>query len=198
MLVYRVASGHNEGRQVAAISNAMFVDVPVPKCFPRQYRNKQAAGLPIYNNGFAKPIATLSAHVDCIPDRWIQPNTATWHGLTSFPGFELHDDWIDMTGLPPVRRIVTGHDAGGKAIVAFDTNPPITTNPSGTSLFTLVWTSEGVPADQRRSHRCRCARSGAYNARGIVAPGARHAARRRRSAASYQQPRLRHRHRRHD
>ena len=52
-----------------------------------------------------------------------------------------------MTGLPPVRRIVTGHDAAGKAIVAFDTNPPITTNPSGTSLFTLVWTSEGVPAD---------------------------------------------------
>ena len=51
------------------------------------------------------------------------------------------------TDLPPVRRIVTGHNAAGKAIVVSDTSPPVTANPSGTSLFTLIWTAEGMPVN---------------------------------------------------
>lgn len=52
-----------------------------------------------------------------------------------------------MPNLPPVRRIVTGHDAAGRAVIVSDTTPPVTTNPSGTSLFSLIWTSKGTPVD---------------------------------------------------
>jgi quercetin dioxygenase-like cupin family protein len=52
-----------------------------------------------------------------------------------------------MTALPPVRRVVTGHDATGKAVVVLDDIPPVRGNPSGTSLFSLIWTSQGNPID---------------------------------------------------
>ncbi len=49
--------------------------------------------------------------------------------------------------LSPVRRVVTGHDAAGKAVVIADTLLPTTANPSGTSIFSLVWTSDKMPVD---------------------------------------------------
>lgn len=52
-----------------------------------------------------------------------------------------------MTDLPPIRRVVTGHDAAGKAVVIIDDIPPVRGNPSGSSLFSLIWTSEGAPVD---------------------------------------------------
>ena len=52
-----------------------------------------------------------------------------------------------MTALPPIRRIVTGHDAAGKAVVIADSTLPTTSNPSGSSVFSLVWTSASAPAD---------------------------------------------------
>lgn len=47
----------------------------------------------------------------------------------------------------PVRRVVTGHDAAGRAIVQSDaafTPQPI---PSGDAAFALLWTTASVPAD---------------------------------------------------
>lgn len=49
--------------------------------------------------------------------------------------------------LPPVRRVVTGHDAAGKAVVISDASFPGVPNPKGTAQFTLVWTSASAPAD---------------------------------------------------
>ena len=49
--------------------------------------------------------------------------------------------------LPPIRRVVTGHDAAGKAVIIIDDIPPVRGNPCGTSLFSLIWTSDGAPAD---------------------------------------------------
>lgn len=49
--------------------------------------------------------------------------------------------------LPPIRRVVTGHDAAGKAVVLIDDVPPVRGNPSGTSLFSLIWTSAVTPVD---------------------------------------------------
>ncbi|WP_017670010.1 cupin domain-containing protein [Blastomonas sp. AAP53] len=48
---------------------------------------------------------------------------------------------------PPVRRIVTGHDAGGRAIIRSDDLLPVEPIPSGDAAFSLVWTTATVPAD---------------------------------------------------
>lgn len=52
-----------------------------------------------------------------------------------------------MTELPPIRRVVTGHDAAGKAVVISDATFDSVPNPKKTALFTLVWTSDGAPVD---------------------------------------------------
>ncbi|KQS03777.1 cupin [Sphingomonas sp. Leaf357] len=52
-----------------------------------------------------------------------------------------------MPTLPPVRRIVTGHDAAGKAVVLSDAAFDGVPNPSGTSLHTTIWSSQGLPVD---------------------------------------------------
>lgn len=48
---------------------------------------------------------------------------------------------------PPVRRIVTGHDAAGKAVFRSDDLLPVEPIPSGDAAFSLVWTTASVPAD---------------------------------------------------
>ncbi len=51
--------------------------------------------------------------------------------------------------LPPVRRVVTGHDADGRAIVTMDGDAPHRdVRPYG-SISTLVWTSDETPAEIR-------------------------------------------------
>ncbi len=52
-----------------------------------------------------------------------------------------------MTKLPPVRRVVTGHDAAGKAVVVSDQTFESVANPKGTALFTLLWSSDTSPVD---------------------------------------------------
>ena len=52
-----------------------------------------------------------------------------------------------IQNLPAVRRIVTGHNAAGKAIVISDGTLDARSNPKGTSRLTLVWTSLGTPVD---------------------------------------------------
>lgn len=48
---------------------------------------------------------------------------------------------------PPVRRIVTGHDAAGRAVFRSDDLLPVDPIPSGDAAFSLVWTTATVPAD---------------------------------------------------
>ena len=52
-----------------------------------------------------------------------------------------------MTGSPPVRRIVTGHDAAGRAVFTADDLLPVSPIPSGDAAFSLIWTTACVPAD---------------------------------------------------
>lgn len=52
-----------------------------------------------------------------------------------------------MKDVPPVRRVVTGHDATGRAIVVSDESFIGQPNPNGTAVLTTVWTSTGSPVD---------------------------------------------------
>ena len=49
--------------------------------------------------------------------------------------------------LPPVRRVVTGHDAAGKAVVVADSLLDGRPTPRGTSVLTLIWTTATAPVD---------------------------------------------------
>jgi len=51
------------------------------------------------------------------------------------------------SGLPPVQRVVTGHNAGGRAIFKSEDVTPTKLIPSGDAAFLLVWTTPTVPAD---------------------------------------------------
>jgi quercetin dioxygenase-like cupin family protein len=48
---------------------------------------------------------------------------------------------------PPIRRIVTGHDAQGRATFAADDRFPSETIALGGAEFALLWTTATVPAD---------------------------------------------------
>lgn len=52
-----------------------------------------------------------------------------------------------MSAPPPVRRIVTGHDPKGRAVIRSDDLLPVEPIPSGDAAFSLVWTTASVPAD---------------------------------------------------
>ncbi|MDE2410326.1 MAG: cupin domain-containing protein [Sphingomonadales bacterium] len=51
------------------------------------------------------------------------------------------------SGLPPVQRVVTGHDAAGRAVFRSEDFHPTRLIPSGDAAFLLVWTTATVPAD---------------------------------------------------
>lgn len=51
------------------------------------------------------------------------------------------------SGLPPVQRVVTGHDAGGRAVFKSEDVTPTRMIPSGDAAFLTVWTTATVPAD---------------------------------------------------
>lgn len=70
-----------------------------------------------------------------------------------------------MTTLPPVRRVVTGHDAAGKAVVIADSKLEARPIPSGDAQFTLVWTTATAPVDNDD------ATDGAERAVGLTLPG---------------------------
>jgi quercetin dioxygenase-like cupin family protein len=54
---------------------------------------------------------------------------------------------LSDSGLPAVQRVVTGHDANGRAIFKSEDFTPTKMIPSGDASFTLVWTTATVPAD---------------------------------------------------
>ena len=54
---------------------------------------------------------------------------------------------LSDSGLPPVQRVVTGHDAQGRAVFKSEDVSPTRTIPTGDAAFLLLWTTETVPAD---------------------------------------------------
>jgi quercetin dioxygenase-like cupin family protein len=64
----------------------------------------------------------------------------------------------------PVRRVVTGHDAEGKAIVLIDDTPPARLNTPGTEQ-TVFWSTRGFPVNNDASEDSRA------DVDGITMPG---------------------------
>ncbi len=54
---------------------------------------------------------------------------------------------LSDSGLPAVQRVVTGHDANGRAVFTSEDVTPTKMIPSGDASFLLIWTTETVPAD---------------------------------------------------
>jgi quercetin dioxygenase-like cupin family protein len=54
---------------------------------------------------------------------------------------------LSDSGLPPVQRVVTGHNAQGRAVFKSEDVTPTKMIPSGDASFLLVWTTATVPAD---------------------------------------------------
>lgn len=54
---------------------------------------------------------------------------------------------LSDSGLPPVQRVVTGHDANGRAIFKSEDISPTKMIPTGDASFLLLWTTPTVPAD---------------------------------------------------
>ncbi|MBU6267038.1 MAG: cupin domain-containing protein [Sphingomonadales bacterium] len=54
---------------------------------------------------------------------------------------------VSDSGLPPIQRVVTGHDAQGRAVFKSEDVSPTRMIPSGDAAFLLVWTTATVPAD---------------------------------------------------
>lgn len=54
---------------------------------------------------------------------------------------------LSDSGLPPVQRIVTGHDEQGRAVFRSEDVKPTRMIPSGDASFLLIWTTATVPAD---------------------------------------------------
>jgi quercetin dioxygenase-like cupin family protein len=54
---------------------------------------------------------------------------------------------LKPTKLTPVRRVVTGHDLAGKALIHSDDRVETALIPSGDAAFSLLWTTASVPAD---------------------------------------------------
>ncbi len=81
--------------------------------------------------------------------------------------------------MPSVRRVVTGHDASGRAVVASDKVLEGRTNPAGDVGFTQLWSTAVSPADNDDSadghdRRPDPTRSGGSALRIVeLAPGAR-------------------------
>ena len=56
-------------------------------------------------------------------------------------------DIASDSGLPPVQRVVTGHDENGRARFRSDDSEPTRMVPSGDASFVTIWTRATVPAD---------------------------------------------------
>lgn len=54
---------------------------------------------------------------------------------------------LSDSGLPPVQRVVTGHDAAGRAVFKSEDVTPTRIIPSGDAAFMMIWTTATLPAD---------------------------------------------------
>ncbi len=56
-------------------------------------------------------------------------------------------DILSASGLPPVQRVVTGHDENGRARFRSEDVAPTKLVPSGDAAMLTIWTTATVPAD---------------------------------------------------
>ena len=56
-------------------------------------------------------------------------------------------DVLSDSGLPAVQRVVTGHDANGRAVFKSEDITPTKLIATGDASFLLLWTTQTVPAD---------------------------------------------------
>ena len=54
---------------------------------------------------------------------------------------------LSDSGLPPIQRVVTGHNELGRAVFKSEDVTPTKLIPSGDASFLLIWTTANVPAD---------------------------------------------------
>ncbi|EQB08061.1 hypothetical protein L288_09030 [Sphingobium quisquiliarum P25] len=54
---------------------------------------------------------------------------------------------MTAAGLPPIRRVVTGHDGDGRAIIRSDDTAATHDVPAGGARFLQIWATKTVPAD---------------------------------------------------
>jgi quercetin dioxygenase-like cupin family protein len=54
---------------------------------------------------------------------------------------------LSDSGLPPVQRVVTGHDENGRAIFRSEDSEPLRAIPSGDAAMLTIWSTATVPAD---------------------------------------------------
>lgn len=54
---------------------------------------------------------------------------------------------LSDSGLPPIQRVVTGHDENGRSVFKSEDVKPTKKIPTGDAAFLLIWTTETVPAD---------------------------------------------------
>ncbi|MEY4269274.1 MAG: hypothetical protein RLZZ58_490 [Pseudomonadota bacterium] len=54
---------------------------------------------------------------------------------------------VSDSGLPAIQRLITGHDANGRAVFQSEDVTPTKMIPTGDASFLLIWTTDTVPAD---------------------------------------------------
>jgi quercetin dioxygenase-like cupin family protein len=52
-----------------------------------------------------------------------------------------------LSDLPPIRRVVTGHDGDGRAMIKADNTFATEPNQIGDASFALIWATASVPVD---------------------------------------------------
>jgi quercetin dioxygenase-like cupin family protein len=75
---------------------------------------------------------------------------------------------LSDSGLPPVQRVVTGHDGNGRAVFRSEDFSPTRMIPSGDASFITVWATETVPADNNDERDGRDLPTGLTLERGSV------------------------------
>ena len=73
-----------------------------------------------------------------------------------------------MADLPAVRRVVTGHNSAGRAVLRADQHFPTEPIPGGDAAFALIWTTATVPADNNDETDGRAREAGLTIDRGSV------------------------------
>lgn len=75
---------------------------------------------------------------------------------------------LSDSGLPPVQRVVTGHDEYGRAMFKGEDFSPTRMIPSGDASFLTIWATETVPADNNDERDGRDLPTGLTLERGSV------------------------------
>lgn len=75
---------------------------------------------------------------------------------------------LSDSGLPPVQRVVTGHDENGRAVFRSEDFSPTKMIASGDASFLTIWSTETVPADNNDERDGRDLPTGLTLERGSV------------------------------